>query len=112
MLNLDDVPASSTEVVVKLKGKEHEMVPLSVKKFIEHIRRVEALEKGTILDEVGVMVDSIRDAVPTMPQEDLEELSLEQMQQIVTHIQKASEAKDEDEDESEKDSEGNEQKAE
>jgi hypothetical protein len=93
LLDLDDIVAP--EVVVKLKGKEHRLAPLTVKLFIENTKLIQAMgTTGSIDDEIGIARAMLRGVFPTLSVEDFDELSLDQMNALIDFAMKANGQKD------------------
>ena len=85
-LNLDEI--APPRKIIRLKGEEHEMRHFSVGEFIEVLKRGESqeeqdrLQKKTEAERIEWFVNQIRDAFPTMTDETLKGLSLEQVMAI------------------------------
>jgi len=84
-LNLDDFE-TKVEKVLKLKGKEHKMAALSVGAFIEQMKTAKALEKSgeaNIADFIDHMITMVDNVFPTIGRDELEKLSLDQLNAIL-----------------------------
>ena len=100
LLNLDELSAN-TDLVVKFGGNEYPIEPLSVGGFIEMNRRAQALEaSGEEMDlatQVEVLVDTIRQSIPSCPVEVLKSMKINQLYAIMNFVhEQASEGAEED----------------
>ena len=82
LLNLDDLPTGDEKTIV-LKGKRHQMKPLSVGQFIEQQKTASKLETDDDLSGmVDLLVGTIGRAFPTMPEDELRGLTMGQLQSV------------------------------
>lgn len=79
-IDLDEIKPA-VEVVVKLGGKEHRMVPLTVDGFIDNFRLIEGQKTG-IREQMDVIKQILTRAFPTLTPDILGKLTLEQLQQL------------------------------
>lgn len=89
ILNLDDLEVGVEKSVV-IKGKTHNMVPLSVETYIQQVKRLEQMraneDAGSAEENLYFMIDSIITAFPTAPREDLLKLTFEQLKRLTDYI--------------------------
>lgn len=86
MANFLDLDALSdtTEKVVKLKGKEHRLRPVTVGQFIENAKIVQSLGTNPKFeDEFEAIVKMLLKAFPTLERRDLEDLPIEHLNKIL-----------------------------
>lgn len=97
VLDLDDLVKD--DFVVKLKGKEHKLHPVTLGTFLENIKDIEKIGKSaSIEDEINLTRKMLQRAFPTMDVDDLDGLTLGQMNKILDFAyehngQKANEKK-------------------
>lgn len=96
VLDLDAI--TPPQRLVRVKGKDYELVTLSVKQFIELTRKSEALQKrvkakdDVSLTEIFEMqVDAVALAIPSMPRDVLETLSYDQIDAVLSHARETAE---------------------
>ena len=86
MLNLDDLVKE--EKVLKFKGKEHPMSEMSVQDYIEIVRLSETIEEDmSIADQMEVMIKMIKMSFPTLTEEDMRGLNIQQLNAITDFAQ-------------------------
>lgn len=83
-LNLDEIVAP--EKVLKLAGKEHAMVPLTVEGFITQIKEARSLEAAgdvDVADQVDAMVKMIDRVFPSIGGDELRKLPVSHLNAIL-----------------------------
>lgn len=81
-IDLDEV-VPETEMVLKLKGKEHKLVPTSVDTFVTNLKALEGLGlNASMVDEIETTISIVKRAFPTIPEPDLRALTLPQLKKI------------------------------
>jgi len=101
VLDLDELVKD--EFVVKLNGREHKLHPVTLGSFLENIKDIEKIGKAaSIEDEIGLTRKMLQRAFPTMEMNDLDGLTLVQMNKILDFAyehngQKANEKKNSEE---------------
>lgn len=88
-LDLDSV-VPDKQVVIKLAGEEHKLVPVTVKGFVENTKKLEAFlkkELKTTEDEVQFAIDTLLTTFPTMTAEMLHALDLFKLNKLVEFAQ-------------------------
>lgn len=79
-----DALTESTEKVVKIKGKEHILKPVTVGQFIENAKIVERLGTNPKFeDEFEAIVKMLLRAFPSMSRVDLEDLPIEHLNAVL-----------------------------
>lgn len=87
LLDLDAVE-TPVEVVVKLKGVEHKLAPVTVQGFVDNIKLIEQLGlSGNVTREIEIMREILLKAFPTMTGEIIGDLTLEQLRKLVEFAQ-------------------------
>lgn len=106
-LDLDAV-ASEADFVLKLNGKEHKLKVATVNTFVANMKDLEALSlNATAAQELEVAVTIVKRAFPSIPEEELRELSVLQVKAIADYAMGANGEKTE---AVKEDAEGNEPK--
>lgn len=88
LLNLAALTKSTVKRVVQVGDKEHEIITINVKQFLEILEEskdiVVRAENGdmTMADEVRLTMKVVSFALPTITAEELETLNLDQLQAI------------------------------
>jgi hypothetical protein len=79
-LDLDAV-APEKEIVVKLGGKEHTLVPVSVDDFVKNVAAMEDLagSEGDLLKTMNILKNVVQRAFPTLDMETISKLTLPQL---------------------------------
>ena len=104
MLNLDEV-AAKTERVLSIRGEQYEMQPMSVSDFIDYTSKVQAQEvkgkkKGkaepdkSIIEIMESLIEMITKSFPTLPEEIVRTLTLEQLNAIIEFARGDSDLKE------------------
>jgi hypothetical protein len=84
VLDLDELETGTPEKVLKLKGKEHPLKPLSVRDFIDQSKEAKKLINETDASvHVEHLVKLVKGVFPTLTDEDLNDLSMEQLNKIL-----------------------------
>jgi hypothetical protein len=86
-----DLDAIETEVnlVVKLKGHEHRMVPITVQDFIQNMQIVQSMgTAGDITKEMELLITMLDKVFPTITRDELWKLTLPQLQAMFNMAQK------------------------
>lgn len=79
------------QVVVKLKGKEHQLAEITVESFVANIELIQKLgASGNIQTEMELMQTVLLRAFPTMEKSDLGGLRLDQLQTLADFAMKHS----------------------
>lgn len=87
ILNLDTLPTKAPKRQVTLGGVSYDVQEMSVEDFIETNLAAERLEGNTDPKaQMAEMVASVRRAVPTVPESELNKLPLEKMGVLVGFI--------------------------
>lgn len=92
LLNLDEI-APKAEKVIVLKGKEHEMKPVSVGDFIRLTQEVEDMagKEIKVSEQFKYFIKTVMDSFPTIEEEVLTGLTLEKLRVIVDFIRAEAE---------------------
>lgn len=89
-LDLDAV-VSPAVFVVKFKGKEHQVAESSVKDFITTAREVEKVSlKQSVEADFELSLSIIQRCLPTIPKEDLETLTILQLNAMRDYVMVAN----------------------
>lgn len=97
ILNLDDLEVGVEKSFI-LKGHTHSMTPLSVEAYLKQVKRLEAMKAeaaGSAEENLHFMIDTIIEAFPTVPREDLLSLSFERLNKLTEFINADLEAETE-----------------
>lgn len=87
LLNLDEIEVGE-EKSFKFKDQTHVMKPLSLGAYIKQVKMLESMdEKKSQAETMEFMVDSVRTAFPTLSKKDAEEMTWEQINMLMNHIQ-------------------------
>jgi GTPase Era involved in 16S rRNA processing len=87
VINLDDLETRKDKVVI-LKGVEHVMKTLTVKDYVQQLKKQAEIEKLTTADTqtvetadrlIELTVDALAEVFPTIPRDQLESLNMEQL---------------------------------
>mgnify|MGYP001767808497 CR=1 FL=1 len=90
-LDLDAVLAETPEVVIKLFGNEHKLVPLSVDGFLGNLKIVEKLGLNpSTEEEIAAVKEMLLKSFPTISEGDLSKLTLPQLQRFLEFAQSAN----------------------
>lgn len=86
MLNIDKVvPKEKKEL--NIGGTSYVVEPMTVANFVKTTQAADDLgENASVGEQVAATIDMVKRSVPTLPQEILDQLSLEQLQTIVAFI--------------------------
>lgn len=89
-LDLDAIEADVKEVVIKLNGEEHKLVPMSVEGWIANMKAVQALEAGVAdLDkEIDAIISMVTRSFPSLTLEKLKALPLKTLNLILEFARK------------------------
>ncbi|WP_276122565.1 hypothetical protein [Pararhizobium qamdonense] len=89
-LDLDAID-SPVDFTIKLNGKEHKVVETSVSGFIKTARAIEELSvNASVEKELEVSLSIIQRTLPTIPKEELEGLTLTQLNKIKDFVMTAN----------------------
>lgn len=89
-LDLDSV-ASEAEFVLKLNGREHKLKVATVNTFVQNMKDLEGLSmNATAGEELEVAVKIVQRAFPTIPEDELRELSVLQVKAISDYAMQAN----------------------
>jgi len=94
-LDLDSV-VPEKEVVVKLGGQDHKLVPITVEGFIQNTKEIEAFTKitnPTPEDEISLTIGMLQRSFPTMTAELLRGLTVLQLNKLNEFAQSNNGAK-------------------
>lgn len=81
-LDLDSVTPEA-EFVLKLNGKDHPLKTATVRTFVDNMKDIESLAlDATVVQEIEISVKIIKRAFPTITDEELDELTLDQVKAI------------------------------
>jgi hypothetical protein len=97
ILNLDELDVGAAKSFVFL-GVTHEMVPLSVLTYVTQIQALEKLQasEASATESVKFMLQSIRNAFPSLTEEDAGKLDMARIDALMNHIRgQVEEAQDE-----------------
>lgn len=83
-LDLDATDPEAPEIVIKLKGVEHHLVPLTVDGFIANTRAMNKLTAQTNMEaEVDLVCEMLIRSFPTMTREMLGAIPLEKLKALM-----------------------------
>lgn len=88
-LNLDEVKPEVAKVLT-LKGVSHEMVDLSVGAMVDNLRLAEKLEGSkdiSMAEQIELMIKLIANVFPSVPSNQLNELTFEQLAKVMEFAQ-------------------------
>lgn len=89
-LDLDAV-AGNAEFTLKLKGKEHKLKVATVETFIQNMQDLEGLSMtASAAEELKVALAIVKRAFPTIPEKDLNDLTVLQVKAIADYAQSAN----------------------
>ncbi|MGF7174719.1 hypothetical protein [Azospirillum doebereinerae] len=87
LLNLDELPTRDLGKTVVLKGQTHVMQPMSLGAFVDTQRLAQSIgEAGDVGEQLDAVIRQIRGVFPTMPEADLRELRMDQLQALFTFL--------------------------
>lgn len=91
-LNLDEVQPPVSKVLT-IKGKSYEMVDLTVGAMVENLRLAEKMEgnNAPLHEQIELMVRLISNVFPSVPEDVLRGLSLDQLTRVVEFAQSSVE---------------------
>ena len=92
-MDLLDLDAIETPVLlqVKLRGKIHELAPVTVDSFVSNIKLIQQVGRsGDVAEEIANVKKVLLAAFPTMTEEDLGALTLEQLRKLSDAAQEAN----------------------
>lgn len=90
MLDLDAV-TSNVDFTLKLNGKEHSLVEPSVEVFISNLSDLEALAlNATPSEELEMSIKMIKRSFPSIPEKELRQLKLSQINAIAEFARSSS----------------------
>lgn len=90
-LDLDACLDSEPSVTIKLKGKEHEVVPMNVREYLAFTKEMEEMAPdASIEDSHGWLRKQIIRRVPSLTDNDLLELSMVQMSAIIDFVREVN----------------------
>ena len=86
LLNIDTVsPKENREL--QIGGMSYPVLPMTVGNFVKTTQAAEELgDDASIAAQVSATIDMVKRSVPSLPQEALEQLSLEQLQTIIAFV--------------------------
>ena len=91
MLDLDSLV--SEQRVLRLNGRDHEMVEMSVEEFINLMRETDKLDaKTSFADQLEMMVDLVSRRFPSIPKEELRALGLTKLNAILEFARASAES--------------------
>lgn len=83
-LDLDATDPNTPEVVIKLKGIEHKLVPLTLDGFIANTKAMNRLStKATMEDEMDLICEMLIRSFPTMTREMLGSIELAKLNALM-----------------------------
>lgn len=81
-LNLDDLVAERRTVT--LFGKEHDVIDMTVEKYLETVKAAENMDENTSMDvAMDASIDVVLRCIPTLTKDALKQLSLKQLGAII-----------------------------
>lgn len=85
VLDLDAI-VPEKDVVLKLDGKEHPLVPVTVDNFVRNMKTMQKLGTGTLdtEEEKNVIVAMLSQVFPSVPEGRFGKLSMPQLNQLLT----------------------------
>lgn len=84
-----DAVVPQNEVVVKLDGADHRLVPITLEDFVKNTKLVEKLNEGDKTDgealelQVNTLIDMVGRAFPTIGADRLRRLNIPQLNQLL-----------------------------
>ncbi|MBO6507509.1 MAG: hypothetical protein JJ979_03320 [Roseibium sp.] len=83
-LDLDAVVSERKRVVLKFKGKEHELKQVTVRTFVENTKALQEIgAQGSLEAETTAIIKIIRGSFPTLEEDELWDLGLDQLNKIM-----------------------------
>lgn len=83
-IDLDAVDPNANEVVIKLGGEEHKLVPITVEDFITNTKLVQSLGTSTDIEkEFEIVINMLCRSFPTIKEDQFRKLPLEKLNRIL-----------------------------